>query len=207
MTRKKHSAKKPSTPSTNRPAPSPTPDAPTPQQRARRARTTPLWLAQSSPDVNEIARRRSLMLLSVLSGETPVTTAIEREQISRQTYYLWETRALQAVLAAMVPTELAPGYDPAVTPEQRIASLERQLAQSERSCQRAERMLSLTRQAIRTVPVTTGRRGRPRTKASSPTNSTRSGSSSSRPSKTAPTTSAATTAAPSIQSGNSGATQ
>lgn len=71
------------------------------------------------------------MLLSVLSGELPVSTAIEREGISRQTYYLWETRALHAVLASMVPSELAPGFDPSVTPEQKIASLEKQLGQSE----------------------------------------------------------------------------
>jgi hypothetical protein len=118
---------------------------------------------ESRPDVNEIARRRTLMLLAVLSGETPVSTAIEREGISRQTYYIWETRALNAILAAMVPTELAPGYDPSVTPEQKIGSLEKQLGQSERDKRRAERMLSLTRQALRAVPVKTGLHpGRPK---------------------------------------------
>jgi hypothetical protein len=154
--------------------------------------------------VNEVARRRTLMLLSVLTGEVPVTTAVERENISRQTYYLWETRALQAVLAAMVPTELAPGFDPAVTPEQRIASLERQLTKSDRERQRAERMLSLTRQALRAVPVTTGVRGRPR--GPRRTLSTKPGSSSSKPSKPATNTSEQTPVAHSIPSGNSGAT-
>src|SRR5579884_2166927 len=96
--------------------PDPKPESP-PVTRARRPRGTPGFLTESRPDVNEIARRRTLMILSVLSGETPVTTAIEREGISRQTYYLWETRALNAILAAMVPSELAPGFDPAVTAE------------------------------------------------------------------------------------------
>src|SRR5258708_2028824 len=70
--------------------------------RKRRPRPVPKWLTNST-QLEAIARSRCLMLLSVLSGETPVTDAIVRAKISRGTYYQLETRALKAILAAMNP--------------------------------------------------------------------------------------------------------
>src|SRR5687767_7650661 len=70
--------------------------------RRHRRRPVPRWL-KSAKEVEAVARSRCLMLLSVLSGELPVTDAIVQAKISRATYYQLETRALQAMLAAMNP--------------------------------------------------------------------------------------------------------
>src|SRR5262245_41158938 len=67
---------------TQTPEPKP-PEPPTPptEHRRHRARPTPSWLLEQQ-DLDEIARRRCLMVLSVLSGETPVTDAITSSNIS-----------------------------------------------------------------------------------------------------------------------------
>src|SRR5687767_2810297 len=72
------------------------------KRRKKRPRPTPKWLLKSQ-ELNEIAQRRTLMLLSVLSGEKPVTDAITEAQISRPHYYQLEDRALKALLEAMEP--------------------------------------------------------------------------------------------------------
>ena len=56
------------------------------KRRKPRPRPTPKWLVRPS-DLDEMAKRRCLMILSVLSGERPVTEVVEEEQISRMTYY------------------------------------------------------------------------------------------------------------------------
>src|SRR5688572_32482695 len=76
--------------------------APPKRTRARRARPTPRWLT-GRPDLDDLARRRCLMVLSVLSGEKPVTTAVEELAISRGTYYQLETKAILAMLRALAP--------------------------------------------------------------------------------------------------------
>jgi hypothetical protein len=100
-----------------------------------------------------------LLVLSVLSGEKPVTTAIEESGISRGFYYQLETKALNAMLLA-----LAPGSDGDSSPDatglhQRIKDLEAKLAQAEAAQRRAERLLFLQRK-LTPGPVKT-RRGRP----------------------------------------------
>jgi len=77
-------------------------------RRKNRARPTPRWLARSA-DLDPIARVRCLMVLSVLSGEKPVTDAITEAGISRGRYYQLETRALSAMLRALgnEPTVIA----------------------------------------------------------------------------------------------------
>lgn len=99
------------------------------------------------------------MLLSVLSGEKPVTDAILEAKISRGTYYQLETRALQAILEAMNPLSASAPSGESLASE-RIETLEAKLARSEQQCRRSQRLLLLTRKSIR-APVTTGRRGRP----------------------------------------------
>lgn len=125
--------------------------------RKHRSRRTPKWLKEGN-EFDAIARSRCLLLLSVLSGETPVTDAISEAKISRGTYYQLETRALQAMLEAMNPlaTRSASGESLA---SERIEALEAKVKRSEQECRRAQRLLRLTRQSIR-APLTTGRRGR-----------------------------------------------
>jgi hypothetical protein len=121
----------------------------------RRARPKPGFLERK--DLDEMARRRCLMVLSVLSGERPVTDVIEEAKMSRGTYYHLEERALRAMLLA-----LTPGADSsqAETPAKRIEELERKVQQLERDKRRSERLLMLTRKVVKAGPVTTtaGRR-------------------------------------------------
>ena len=98
------------------------------------------------------------MILSVLSGETPVTDAIERAQISRGHYYQLEERALKAVLEAMEPGA-SPGRPPETTT--RLLQLEEKLKQLEADKRRLERLLTMTRKVLRPGPMKTGL-GRPR---------------------------------------------
>lgn len=100
------------------------------------------------------------MLLSVLSGETPVTTAIAQAKISRGTYYKLETRALQAMLTALNPLSGAAedGRADLSLAAARIGELEARVKLLERDKRRAERLLLLTRKSLK-APLSTGRRG------------------------------------------------
>lgn len=130
------------------------------RRRKHRRRPTPKWL-ESTQELDAIARARCLMVLSVLSGEKPVTEAIGEAKISRGTYYQMETRVLKAMLAALNPLA-GPKQDGSAdlaAAAARIEELQARIERLEQDKRRAERLLLLTRKAIR-APVTTGRRGR-----------------------------------------------
>jgi hypothetical protein len=113
-------------------------------------------------DLDDIAKRRCLMVLSVLSGETPVTDAIASANISRQMYYLLEERALKAMLKALTPgTESAPITGPDMASVRKIAELSAKVTQLEQDKRRTDRLLYLTRKVVKSGPMTTGARGRP----------------------------------------------
>lgn len=162
--------------------------APAASSRKRRNRPTPKWLL-AKPDLNEVARNRVLLVLSVLSGEKPVTSAIEESGISRGFYYQLETKALNAMLLA-----LAPGADSDASPDatglhERIRQLEDKLERAEIAQRRAERMLLVQRKLTMPGPVKT-HRGRPtKTTTRSTPGGPRSWRSSTRTSSTPATTS------------------
>ena len=136
-----------------------TPPVASSQTHKRRSRPTPRWL-KTKMDLDQVAKNRLLLVLSVLSGEKPVTTAIEEHGISRGFYYQLETKAINAMLLA-----LAPGSDGDASPDatglcQRIKQLEEKLARAEASQRRAERLLYLQRKLVGPMPVKT-HRGRP----------------------------------------------
>jgi hypothetical protein len=135
-----------------------------PRKRKNRSRPTPKWL-RTQQDLDEVARRRCVMILATLSGVEPVSEVIEREKISRGTYYQLETRALRAMLGALTPGAEPDGRGAGMT--QRIAELEKKTARLEQEKRRAERLLFLTKQVIK-GPVTTGL-GRPKRKRASST--------------------------------------
>jgi hypothetical protein len=114
------------------------------RKRKHRARPTPRWL--QGADLDEMGKRRCLLMLSVLSGERPVTDVIEEAQISRQMYYQLEERALRAMLLALTPGASEPG---AAEPAKRIAELEQKVSQLEADKRRGERLLLLTRKVIK----------------------------------------------------------
>jgi hypothetical protein len=124
--------------------------------RKHRARPTPRWLVKRT-DLDEMGKRRCLLMLSVLSGERPVTDVIEEAQISRQMYYQLEERALRAMLLALTPGASEPG---AAEPAKRIAELEQKVSQLEADKRRGERLLLLTRKVLK-GPMKTAA-GRPR---------------------------------------------
>lgn len=127
-------------------------------RRKHRSRPMPKWL-KDSQRLDEIARSRTMMVLSVLSGEKPVTDAIRQAKISRGTYYQMETRALNAMLTALNPiAAIAPTGTPDLSAARIEALLER-VQRLERDKRRTQRLLLLTRKSLR-APLTTGRRGR-----------------------------------------------
>lgn len=99
------------------------------------------------------------MVLSVLSGEKPVTEAIGQAKISRGTYYQMETRALNAMLAALNPLATVSQTAVPDLSATRIEALLERITQLEQEKRRTQRLLLLTRKTIR-APLTTGHRGR-----------------------------------------------
>ena len=155
------------------------------QKRRNRPRPTPRWLKTPRVDGPEaVAQRRCLLVLSVLSGEQPVTDAIEATGVSRQLYYQLEEKALKAMLRALGPSP----EDREELAESLAAQLEAAQArvkQLETEKRRAERLLLLTRKLVRPGGLTMGRSGRPRKYARRSTNAGRA-SSTTGPTKTAP---------------------
>lgn len=132
------------------------------RRRKHRSRPTPRWLEGSS-ELDQRARSRCLMVLSVLSGEKPVSDAILEAKISRGTYYQMETRALKAMLAALNPLAVNKedgSADLSAAAAARIAQLEQRVRALEQEKRRADRLLLLTRKAMRLPPIAP-RRGRP----------------------------------------------
>src|SRR6266571_229020 len=125
--------------------------------RKQRPRPKPKWLL-AKQELDEIAQRRTLMILSVLSGEKPVTEAITEAQISRGHYYQLEERALKAVLESMEPGA-GPGRPVETTT--RLLQLEEKVKTLEQDKRRLERLLQLTRKVLKPGPMKSAM-GRPR---------------------------------------------
>lgn len=117
--------------------------------RTHRSRPMPKWLAQSS-ELETTARNRCLLVLSVLSGEKPVTKAILEAKISRGTYYKLETRALRAMLGAMRPRasrRLSHSAELAAATS-RIRQLLTRVDRLEQEKRRLQRLLLLSQKSI-----------------------------------------------------------
>ena len=125
--------------------------------RRHRSRPVPKWIREKQ-ELDEVARRRCLLILSVLSGEKPVSDAIAESGLSRNTYYQLEEKALDAMLAALGPTP--PGRKPDQSAE--IAGLEAKVQKLEEEKRRSERLLLLTRKVVRRGRLTLPGQGRPR---------------------------------------------
>lgn len=140
----------------------PTPRAGRPDDPRRKLRPRPMpkWILKSE-QLDAMARSRCLLVLSVLSGELPVTEAIAQANISRGTYYQLEDKALKAMLAVLNPlaSTTDQGTADLTAAACRIAELEDKVKQLEQETRRSERLLYLTRKSLK-APVTTGRRGR-----------------------------------------------
>lgn len=128
-----------------------------PRTRKHRSRPVPKWIREKR-ELDEMARRRCLLILSVLSGEKPVSDAIAESGLSRNTYYQLEEKALDAMLSALGPKP--PGRKADQSAE--IAALEAKVARLEEEKRRTERLLLLTRKVVRRGRLTLPGLGRPR---------------------------------------------
>jgi hypothetical protein len=141
---------------------SPVEKARKPQRHRRTSHNLPLWLMQPT-EQQAIAQRRTLMILSVLSGHKSVQEVIEAERVSRTFYYQLEDRGLQGMLQALSPRvegvtsehrELVQAREQLRHLSERVKSL----TQRKRSAERLLRLLIKSNHA----QVRTERRGRPR---------------------------------------------
>src|SRR5688572_29745243 len=92
------------------------------RRREPRRRGVPRWLS-GRKDLDQVAQRRTLLILSVLSGHTPVTTAIAEHGISRPLYYQLEMKALLGMMRALVPGANAASSPEDATPMRQLADL------------------------------------------------------------------------------------
>lgn len=132
------------------------------QPRRHRARPVPRWLKAQAESPESIGQRRALLLLSVLSGEKPVTDAIAETGVSRQLYYQLEEKALAAMVRALSPGTVDSTAEAQVDSlKKELEELHARVRQLEAEKRRAERLLLLTRKVLPAGPLTSGR-GRPR---------------------------------------------
>ena len=122
------------------------------RRRQPRGRGVPRWLTGRT-DLDQVAQRRTLLILSVLSGHTPVTTAIAEHGISRPLYYQLETKALVGMMRALVPGANASSNPDDATPMRQLADLEEKVTRLEQENRRLERLLLLARKVLPTGPV------------------------------------------------------
>ena len=85
--------------------------------------------------MNPKANQRTQMILKVRSGQMTATAAAQALGISRQQYYQWEQRALQALLSAL---EDQPAGRPKATSDPQKEALQRRVQQLERQVQQQE---------------------------------------------------------------------
>lgn len=162
------------------------------QKRRHRTRPTPKWLKQKAEAPEAVAARRCLLVLSVLSGEQPVTDALAGTDVSRQLYYQLEEKALNAMMRALAPAS-EDDAEVAVTLSAQLDEAHRRVKLLEKEKRRAERLLALTRQLIRPGPMKRVGLGRPPKPRPS---STTAGPKSSPSGPKNPTTSPATASSP-----------
>jgi hypothetical protein len=124
-------------------------------RRKRRPRPTPRWI-RDGQEVDEMAQRRALMILSVLSGQVTVTDAIEQAGISRGTYYKLEEKALKAMVSALLPGADESGQSEAMTAAKRIEELEARLEQMEKERRRHEKLQTVVSKIVGSGPLTMG---------------------------------------------------
>lgn len=128
------------------------PSKKTDHRRKPRRRGVPRWLSGRT-DLDEVAQRRTLLILSVLSGHTPVTTAIAEHGISRPLYYQLETKALVGMMRALIPGASASSNPDDATPTRQLAELEEKVSRLEQENRRLERLLLLAKKVLPEGPV------------------------------------------------------
>ena len=122
------------------------------RRRVDRKRGVPRWLT-GRKDLDEVAQRRTLLILSVLSGQTPVTAAITEHGISRPLYYQLEMKGLVGMMRALVPGANAASSPDDATPMRQIIELETKVTRLEQENRRLERLLFFAKKVLPAGPV------------------------------------------------------
>jgi hypothetical protein len=122
------------------------------RRREPRSRGMPRWLS-GREDLDQVAQRRTMMILSVLSGHTPVTTAISEHGISRPLYYQLETKGLIGMMKALIPGANASANPDEATPMRQVANLEDKVIRLEQENRRLERLLLLAKKILPAGPI------------------------------------------------------
>lgn len=122
------------------------------RRRAERKRGVPRWLT-GRKDLDQVAQRRTLLILSVLSGHTPVTTAITEHGISRPLYYQLETKGLVGMMRALVPGANAASSSDDATPMRQLVELEEKVVRLEQENRRLERLLFFAKKVLPAGPI------------------------------------------------------
>lgn len=139
--RKKRAAKMPTPPATK-----------SDRRRAPRRRGIPRWLT-GRKDLDQVAQRRTILILSVLSGHTPVTTAIAEHGISRPLYYQLETKALVGMMRALIPGSNGSTSPDDATPMRQLVEMEQKVTKLEQENRRLERLLFFAKKVLPEGPV------------------------------------------------------
>lgn len=130
-------------------------------QRGRRKRgEVRLPTALSRADIDAMAKRRCLMLLAVLSGQSTISQAIKDAEISSAMYYQLETRALNAMLEALAP---ASNTENGQERSRSFSTLQARVTHLEQEKRRLQRLLALATKIVKAGPMKTAM-GRPTTK-------------------------------------------
>jgi hypothetical protein len=122
------------------------------RRKEPRRRGVPRWLT-GRKDLDQVAQRRTMLILSVLSGHVPVTTAIAEHGISRPLYYQLETKGLVGMMRALVPGANGATSPDDATPMRQLVELEEKVARLEQENRRLERLLLLAKRILPTGPV------------------------------------------------------
>jgi hypothetical protein len=110
-------------------------------------------------DLDELGKRRCLMVLSVLSGQRPVTDVIEEAKISRQAYYQLEERAIQGMLMELGLASGRGMVEETKQANRTIEKLNKEVAKLQEAKRRLERLLLVTRKVVKTGPMTLAKKG------------------------------------------------
>jgi hypothetical protein len=122
------------------------------RRKQPRGRGIPRWLT-GRKDLDQVAQRRTMLILSVLSGHMPVTTAIAEHGISRPLYYQLETKGLVGMMRALVPGANSASSPEDATPMRQLIELEEKVARLEQENRRLERLLLLAKKVLPVGPV------------------------------------------------------
>jgi len=100
----------------------------------------PFYMVGRITPQQDKARQRAMLIMQVRSGQLTATQAARTLGVSRKTYYQWEQRGLEGMIAQL--QDLPPGRPPTQSDPQ-IQSLQNQLSQAQEQLEEARQIKEL----------------------------------------------------------------